>query len=91
MNPGALVLISPFTSIKDVVKFNYGGLASGMLKERFSNKQRILDVNCPVLFIHGKEDKLIPFKASKSLYGKKSIQKLFTLTQHVLIPSAKPM
>lgn len=70
VNPGALCLISPFTSIKDVVKFNYGGIASGFLKERFSNKNRILDVNCPVLFIHGKEDKLIPYKDSKSLYGK---------------------
>ena len=74
VNPGTLCLISPFTSIKDVVKYNYGGLAASMLKERFNNKQRIKGVKCPVLFIHGKEDKLVPYKDSKALYGKNLVE-----------------
>lgn len=69
VNPGALCLISPFTSIKDVVKFNYGALASSMLKERFCNRERISQVTSPVLFIHGREDKLISYNDSKTLYG----------------------
>ena len=68
-NPSALCLVSPFTSIKDVTKYNYGQIASGFLKERFNNKEAIEKVKCPVLFIHGKEDKLISFEDSRTLYS----------------------
>lgn len=69
ITPAALCLISPFTSIKDATKYNYGGIASSVLKERFNNKEKIEKVNCPVLFIHGKEDSLIPFDDSRKLYS----------------------
>ena len=68
-NPGALVLMSPFTSIRGVVKDIAGRLAQYLIKERFNNLSNIKDVKCPVLFIHGKKDKLISFKHSKLLRG----------------------
>jgi hypothetical protein len=66
---GALVLISPFTSIQSVVRNNYGHLLSRLVKDRFNNEERISNVNCPVLFIHGKEDELIPDEESRKLFG----------------------
>lgn len=68
VEPSMLCLISPFTSIKDVTKNNYGSIASGFLKERFNNREKIKDVKCPVLFVHGKEDSLITYTDSKELY-----------------------
>ena len=37
---GGLVLLSPFLSICEVVYDLYGTLASGLLKQRFNNKER---------------------------------------------------
>lgn len=66
---GALVLISPFTSLKCVAKYNFGSIASSLVSQRFENEAKILNVQSPCLFIHGKEDSLIPFEHSKTLYS----------------------
>lgn len=67
---GALTLISPFRSIKTVALDNFGTLASKLLSQRFDNESKISQVKCPCLFIHGKDDSLIPFEHSKTLYSK---------------------
>jgi hypothetical protein len=67
---GALVLISPFTSLKSVAKYNFGSIASSLVNQRFDNESKILNVQCPCLFLHGKEDTLIPFDQSKTLYSR---------------------
>lgn len=69
-NPGALVLISPYTSIKAVVKDIAGQLVSTLFAERFNNIEEIEKVECPCLFIHGKKDTIIPWSHSKALYAK---------------------
>lgn len=72
VQPSMLCLISPFTSIKNVTRDNYGSLACGFVKERFDNKNKMKKVQCPVLFVHGKEDSLISYKDSRTLYGMSS-------------------
>lgn len=68
-NPGNLILISPYTSIKGVADRLFGKFLAGvfMVKERFKNIEKIKEVKCPVLLIHGKLDKLISYEASKKL------------------------
>lgn len=60
--PCALLLMSPFTSIKDVAKTLLGkaGLLSHIVYERFRNIDYISEAKCPVFFLHGESDKLIP-------------------------------
>lgn len=58
-NIRALVLLSAFTSLCDVIKglsFNFVG---NIVKERFRNLDKIKNITCPTLIIHGKDDKLI--------------------------------
>jgi len=57
----ALILVSPFLSIKEVVRRLVGDFISQLIKERFDNLSKIKLVECPVLFIHGKMDNLVPF------------------------------
>ena len=38
-----------------------------LIKERFANIDKISEVSCPVLLIHGKKDKLVPHSHSQSL------------------------
>ena len=65
---GGLIVISPFTSIKDAVGHNFGFIGSSLVKQRFDNLSKIKEVKCPCLFIHGKDDSLIPYQQSHNLY-----------------------
>lgn len=70
-NPiGSLCLITPFTSIKDTVKDIYGSIAASLVKDCFANKKWIEKVLCPVLFVHGNEDSIVPVQHSRELYSK---------------------
>ena len=66
---GMLFLISPFTSIKAVAG-NMFGFLKLFVSERFVNGQYIQDVKCPVLFIHGYKDKMIPYNETLLLKDK---------------------
>ena len=66
----ALVLISAFTNIRDVVADLIGSWGSMLIKDRFNNLERIRKMQCPVLLIHGAKDSLVPPKHSEKLYGK---------------------
>lgn len=67
-NPGALIMMSSFCSLKSVVKDHVGSLHN-ILKERFNNLETIKKVICPCFFIHGLQDKLISFQHSQKLHG----------------------
>ena len=49
----ALVLISPYTSLKNAVKSLFGSLTSYLVRERFENIETISKVKSPTLIIHG--------------------------------------
>lgn len=66
-----LVLVSPFLSIKGVVRNVAGKVAAMIMKERFDNIKKIGEVSSPVLIIHSKKDKLVPFSHSQELKSKK--------------------
>lgn len=65
--PGALIAISGFTSIKDAAESLVGKILAAFVSERFTSIDYIKDVTCPILFIHGQKDKLIPFEHSIKL------------------------
>jgi acetyl esterase/lipase len=62
---GGLVLLSPFLSLCEVVHDLYGTFASGLLKQRFNNKERAKEVESPCLIVHGTKDKLISEKHAR--------------------------
>jgi fermentation-respiration switch protein FrsA (DUF1100 family) len=67
-NPGMLILMSPYTSIRAVVKDIAGSWASYCVAERFKNLEEIEKAECPCFFIHGKQDKLIPHEHTQKLF-----------------------
>lgn len=69
-NPGLLILMSAFTSIRGVVKHIGGSFAQFLVKERFKNTKHLANVRCPVFLVHGKKDTLVPSKHATKLYGK---------------------
>ena len=67
--PNALFVVSSFTSIRSVAD-NLVGPLKYLLKERLSSIEYIKNVTCPILFIHGQSDPLIPFKETLLLKEK---------------------
>lgn len=70
---GGLVLLAPYTSIKDMVevlipKWGIGRVANMFLSDRFVNSKAVAAVKCPVLIIHGKKDSIIPYTHSETIF-----------------------
>jgi pimeloyl-ACP methyl ester carboxylesterase len=66
-NPCALLLMSPYTSLKSVIRCVAGRLASFFVRDRFRNIDLIPHVKCPVFILHGQQDALIPFANAQNL------------------------
>ena len=66
----ALILMSPFTSIRAVAKHRVGVVGQYLVKEQFKNIEHMALVNSPTLVIHGRKDQLVPHKHAKKLFGK---------------------
>ena len=64
--PNALFVISGFSSIRAVAD-NLVGPFKVLLKDRFFSIDYIKKVTCPILFIHGQKDNLIPFNETLKL------------------------
>mmetsp|Transcript_39139 Transcript_39139/g.92076 ORF Transcript_39139/g.92076 Transcript_39139/m.92076 type:complete len:597 (+) Transcript_39139:115-1905(+) len=62
-----LILVCPFTSIREVCK-DVLGPVSYLINERFPNLERVQKVKCPCLIVHGQKDSLIPLRHGRELY-----------------------
>ena len=70
-----IILESPFTSMVDAGKFYYFYLpVSLLLKDRYETVKKLKNINIPILVMHGKKDKIVPFHM-----GKKFLKKLMNL------------
>jgi fermentation-respiration switch protein FrsA (DUF1100 family) len=69
-NPFALILMSAYTTIKAVAQNMVGSMLGYLVANHFNNLEKITKVQCPVMFIHGKADPLIPCAHSEMLYQK---------------------
>lgn len=64
---GALVLISPHTSIRGVVKWMFFSLSQYFIKERFKNYEMVAKAQWPTFILHGEKDNVIPVDHARSL------------------------
>ena len=66
-----VVLQSPFTSIRDIVRDLVGSAAASLVAERWNSLQLCVDhINDPILFLHGMKDELITCSHSERLYDR---------------------
>ena len=69
-SPGALVLMSAFTSLRAVVRDLVGSVLQYLIRDRFNNLENISKVSAPTFLIHGQRDRLIPYTHSQELHSK---------------------
>lgn len=71
--PGMLVVVSPFLSIKQLLKDHWGlvgSLGYLVIKNGYDNESKIPHIKSPTLIIHGKKDDLIHFNHSVTIFEK---------------------
>ncbi len=67
--PLGVILQSPFTSCVDVAQATYFFLpVDWLMKDRYDNLAKIDDVKCPILLVHGRDDRIVPFRMSEQLH-----------------------
>jgi fermentation-respiration switch protein FrsA (DUF1100 family) len=62
-----LVLVSPFTRLKDVARVHYGPLAA-LAGDRFDALTLIPKIGRPLLVAHGDQDEIVPFELGVRLF-----------------------
>ena len=68
-NFAGIILESPFTSMVDAGKSKYPFLpVKLLLKDKYESVRKIKKINSPILIMHGKVDKLVPFYMGSKIY-----------------------
>jgi hypothetical protein len=76
--PRALILESAFTSVRDMARAAFPVLPVGsLIRMRYDNLAKIERVACPVLFVHSREDEIVPFEHGRRLYEAARAPKAF--------------
>jgi len=73
-----IILESPFTSMVDMGKKYYPFFpVSYLLKDKFESHKKINNVHIPILIMHGKVDKIVPYDMGKKMYELANEPKFF--------------
>ena len=65
-----IILESPFTSMQKLAKIYYPYLPIRLLlKDKYKTDKKILNVNSPILIMHGKKDKIVPFFMGEKMFN----------------------
>jgi len=78
--PGAALIVdSSFSSVRDMAKAIYPFLPEFILSDWFNSAAKVPKITIPKLFIHSKNDEIVPYKLAQKLYSaaaepKKSVE-----------------
>jgi fermentation-respiration switch protein FrsA (DUF1100 family) len=66
----AVILEAPFTSTADIASASYPFLpVSLLMKDQFHSDRRIAQVKAPILILHGRRDRIVPFAYGERLFA----------------------
>ena len=73
-----VILESPFTSMIDMGKKYYPFFpVRFLLKDKFESHKKVGNISVPLLFIHGKVDKIVPYDMGRKMYELANEPKFF--------------
>ena len=82
-NYAGIILESPYTSMLDMGKKYYPLFpVSFLLKDKFESYKKIKKISIPILILHGKTDKIVPFAMGKKMYDLANEPKYFYFQEY---------
>jgi len=82
-NYAGVILESPYTSMVNMGKKHYPLFpVRFLLKDKFESYKKIKKVSVPILVIHGKIDKIVPFAMGKKMYELANEPKFFYFQEY---------
>ena len=82
-NYAGIILESPYTSMLNMGKKYYPLFpVSFLLKDKFESYKKIKKISAPILVIHGKMDKIVPFVMGKKMYELANEPKFFYVQEY---------
>lgn len=79
--PAAMILISAYTSLPDVVTYRFAGLVpAALVKDQLDTAAKIAQINTPILIMHDRGDGSIPVAQGQRLAGLAHGAKLLVFT-----------
>jgi fermentation-respiration switch protein FrsA (DUF1100 family) len=67
-SPGGLILLSAFTSIRDLARRHYPYLPTALVRIHYPTLERLSRVRCPILIAHSRADEIVPFDHGLRLF-----------------------
>jgi pimeloyl-ACP methyl ester carboxylesterase len=68
-SPAMLILESTFTSMTEVSAKHYPFMPTGLIvKHEYETNSKLKNIHCPIVFIHSKNDEVIPYEHSQRNY-----------------------
>jgi len=66
--PAGLVLLSAFTSVRELGRLHYPFLPASLLPDAYPTARRIHDLRAPLLVLHGDRDEIVPLSQGRALF-----------------------
>ena len=77
-NYAGVILESPFTSMVNIGEKHYPFFpVRFLLKDKFESHKKINNISIPILIMHGKVDKIVPFAMGQKMYELSNEPKFF--------------
>ena len=80
--PMAMILISPFASVRDMANLTFPFRWAGwFLKDHYDSISRIQQLKMPILVLHGGQDGVVPIDQGRKLYMAANDPKRFQIIE----------
>jgi uncharacterized protein len=66
--PAGLVLLSAFTSIRDMARLHYRIVPRMLVPDAYPSLRRVRDLRAPLLVLHGADDMIVPCEQGRALF-----------------------
>ena len=66
--PAGLVLLSTFTSVRELARLHYPFLPASLIPDAYPTVRRIHDLRAPLLVLHGDRDDIVPLSQGRALF-----------------------
>ena len=66
--PAGVVLLSAFTSVRDMARLHYRAIPRALVPDAYPSLRRIASLRAPLLVLHGEDDMIVPVEHARALF-----------------------